>query len=222
MASASEQPDDLPGALARALEVVRASGGRRCSTSWWPRPDRSCAPPNVCSPVVSKPFFLVTALALFVLAAGLVAVAVRDVCVGAPRAALPARSCACFGLHTIAVAVFEVAKFLVEEELIANASCARSPMFACRSPSSSRSSSSCYRWRALSSVRGQARPYRAARLPDGLDGRGDSGPGRPRPVSLADRSAAARRRAASRRGTYRPVGQPIGPTRASTRSAEPD
>lgn len=67
---------------------------------------------------VSKLFFLVTAVALFALAAGLVAVAVRDVWAALPGGDLLAQILRCIGLLTIAVAVFEVAKFLLEEELI--------------------------------------------------------------------------------------------------------
>ena len=67
---------------------------------------------------VSKLFFLVTAVALFALATGLVAVAVRDVWAALAGADLLAQILRCIGLLTIAVAVFEVAKFLLEEELI--------------------------------------------------------------------------------------------------------
>ena len=68
--------------------------------------------------VVSKSFFLVTSLALFLLAAGLVGVAVHDVWSVLPGPDLLPQILRCIGLLTIAVAVFEVAKFLLEEELI--------------------------------------------------------------------------------------------------------
>jgi tellurite resistance protein TehA-like permease len=68
--------------------------------------------------VISKTFFLVTALALFVLAAGLVAVAVHDVYTALYGEALLEPILRSIGLLTIAVAVFEVAKFLLEEEII--------------------------------------------------------------------------------------------------------
>ena len=67
---------------------------------------------------VSKTFFLITALALFVLAAGLVGVAMRDVWAALHGPDLLAQILRCIGLLTIAVAVFEVAKFLLEEELM--------------------------------------------------------------------------------------------------------
>ena len=67
---------------------------------------------------ISKLFFAVTALALFLLAAGLVAVAVRDVWAALPEPGSLAQILRSIGLLTIAVAVFEVAKFLLEEELI--------------------------------------------------------------------------------------------------------
>lgn len=67
---------------------------------------------------ISKTFFLVTALALFVLAAGLVAVAVHDVYTALYGEALLEPILRSIGLLTIAVAVFEVAKFLLEEELL--------------------------------------------------------------------------------------------------------
>ena len=67
---------------------------------------------------VSKLFFAVTALALFLLAAGLVVVAVHDVWAALPELGSLAQILRSIGLLTIAVAVFEVAKFLLEEELI--------------------------------------------------------------------------------------------------------
>ena len=67
---------------------------------------------------VSKLFFAVTALALFLLAAALVAVAVQDVWNGLLSPESLPRILRSIGLLTIAVAVFEVAKFLLEEELI--------------------------------------------------------------------------------------------------------
>ncbi len=68
--------------------------------------------------LVSKIFFLVTAVALFALAAGLVAVAVHDVWMALRGAELLEPILRSIGLLTIAVAVFEVAKFLLEEELL--------------------------------------------------------------------------------------------------------
>lgn len=67
---------------------------------------------------VSKLFFAVTALALFLLAAGLVAVAVQETWSAVPSAESLPHLLRGIGLLTIAVAVFEVAKFLLEEELI--------------------------------------------------------------------------------------------------------
>ena len=67
---------------------------------------------------ISILFFAVTALALFLLAAGLVAVAIRDVWAALPEPGSLAQILRSIGLLTIAVAVFEVAKFLLEEELI--------------------------------------------------------------------------------------------------------
>lgn len=67
---------------------------------------------------VSKLFFAVTALALFLLAAGLVAVAVQGTWAALPGPQSLAEILRSIGLLTIAVAVFEVAKFLLEEELI--------------------------------------------------------------------------------------------------------
>ena len=66
----------------------------------------------------SKLFFAVTALALFLLAFGLVVVAVRDVPTALREPGSLAQILRSIGLLTIAVAVFEVAKFLLEEELI--------------------------------------------------------------------------------------------------------
>lgn len=68
--------------------------------------------------LVSKVFFLVTAVALFALAAGLVAVAVHDVWAALRGPDLLEPILRSIGLLTIAVAVFEVAKFLLEEELL--------------------------------------------------------------------------------------------------------
>lgn len=75
-------------------------------------------PPERALVLVSKLFFLVTALALFALAAGLVAVAVHDVWTALHGADLLEPILRSIGLLTIAVAVFEVAKFLLEEELL--------------------------------------------------------------------------------------------------------
>ena len=68
--------------------------------------------------LASKIFFLVTAVALFALAAGLVAVAVHDVWTSLLGPDLLEPILRSIGLLTIAVAVFEVAKFLLEEELL--------------------------------------------------------------------------------------------------------
>ena len=67
---------------------------------------------------VSKLFFGVTALALFLLAAGLVVVAAQETWTALPGPDSLAEILRSIGLLTIAVAVFEVGKFLVEEELI--------------------------------------------------------------------------------------------------------
>jgi hypothetical protein len=60
----------------------------------------------------------VTALALFLLAAGLVGVAVQGTWIVLPGTDVLPQILRSIGLLTIAVAVFEVAKFLLEEELI--------------------------------------------------------------------------------------------------------
>ncbi|MGD9511693.1 MAG: hypothetical protein AB7I59_19400 [Geminicoccaceae bacterium] len=67
---------------------------------------------------VSKLFFAVTALALFLLAASLVAVAVSGTWASLPSPDSLPKILRSIGLLTIAVAVFEVAKFLLEEEII--------------------------------------------------------------------------------------------------------
>ena len=67
---------------------------------------------------LSKLFFAVTALALFLLAASLVAVAVAGTWASLPSPDSLPQILRSIGLLTIAVAVFEVAKFLLEEELI--------------------------------------------------------------------------------------------------------
>lgn len=67
---------------------------------------------------ISKLFFAVTAVALFLLAAGLVAVAVQGTWTSLPGPDSLPQILRSIGLLTIAVAVFEVAKFLLEEELL--------------------------------------------------------------------------------------------------------
>ena len=113
-----EHPRPCPAPWPERSTWSAGNGAKRCSTSSSPRPDRACAPAERLLTAVSKTFFLVTALALFALAAGLVGVAVHDVWVALPGADLLPQILRCIGLLTIAVAVFEVAKFLLEEELI--------------------------------------------------------------------------------------------------------
>ena len=67
---------------------------------------------------ISKLFFAVTAAAFFLLAAGLFAVAVQGIWSALPGPESLPQILRSVGLLTIAVAVFEVAKFLLEEELI--------------------------------------------------------------------------------------------------------
>jgi hypothetical protein len=67
---------------------------------------------------ISKLFFTVAGLALFLLAVALVAVAIRTVATALPGPEALPQILSSIGLLTIAVAVFEVAKFLFEEELI--------------------------------------------------------------------------------------------------------
>jgi hypothetical protein len=67
---------------------------------------------------ISKLFFAVTAIALFLLAASLVAVAVQGTWSALPGPDSLPQILRSIGLLTIAVAVFEVAKFLLEEEII--------------------------------------------------------------------------------------------------------
>jgi TctA family transporter len=92
---------------------------------------------------------VVAGLALFLLAAALVAVAIRTVTTVLPGPESLPQILRGIELLTIAVAVFEVAKFLLEEELIRERELRSITDVRLSLTKSSPSSSSCCRWKEL-------------------------------------------------------------------------